>query len=549
MRGRADTVSGLARLSVCAVAVLGLAVFAAPASAQLAHPSVSFEFGTDGTASTTFQYPNGGIAYQEANKRLYVESENKIYGFSNPSPGVFTPLGGSLPFSVEYSGYFSAIAVDNSAGATANNIYYAYSLNTQGYDETLSALSGWPVSDEFHEMCGDAVDNEGNVWVAEYGSNGGVGKWTAAGGSRVQKLATYSMLGDNSVCKIAIDQSNNDIYLWPYGTSDVYRLSAASGYTATTTFPVGANSGSPIAVDGQHHILFAAFEGNLKAFDTLTGRPLETVTGLGYVSGLAVQEATDTVFAYSAYSPEKVEVLEAVEVPRPTTEEATGNHQVSGYADPDGAGEITECFFQWGTSTSYGNTEECEESVPISSPQAVHATLPGLIGEQTYHYRLVLKNENGAAYGQDETIVPHNVIGMHTQPATEITRTTARLNGVFEGTGEETTYYFEYGTSSNPYSNRGCDHGFDAYVGRGLEPTAGNDLPLPRHRRKRKRREHRRGPVVHHSESGRRPDDGRRDRNHQAFRRSQRVLHRHRRSTHLLLRMGPDLRLRTLHSG
>jgi hypothetical protein len=50
-------------------------------------------------------------------------------------------------------------------------------------------------------------------------------------------------------------------------------------------------------------------------------------------------------------------------------------------------------------------------------------------------------------------MVPHNVIGMHTEPATEVHRTDARLNGVFEGTNEETTYYFEYGTSDE-YGSR-----------------------------------------------------------------------------------------------
>jgi hypothetical protein len=453
--GPAGRLSPLALLGLLAVlAAAACSLFAASASAQLAHPAISYEVGPDGTPATEFTYPTGGLAYQQANKRLYVESENKLYGFSNPSPGTFTPLGGNLPFAIGENSFFSGIAVDNTGGPTENNLYHAYSTSTTGYDEALTALSGWPVSDEFHEMCGVAVDNEGNVWVAEYGSNGGVAEWAAGGGSRIQKLETYPLVGNNTVCKIAIDQSNNDLYLWPSGPSDVYRLSAASGYTAITTFPVGESYGSPIAVDGQHHILFAGYGESVKAFDTQTGRVLETIRGVvGNIYGIAVEETTGTLFLNSTYNPTRVAVLKAIEVPQPTTEEPTDNHQISGFADPDGAGEITECFFQWGTSTSYGNTEECEESTPISSAGAVHATLAGLIGEQAYHYRLVLKNENGAAYGEDKTILPHNVIAMHTEPATEITRTTARLNGVFEGTGEETTYYFEYGTSTS-YGSR-----------------------------------------------------------------------------------------------
>lgn len=438
-----------------ALVAAACAAFAAPASAQLAHPSVSYEFGKDGTSSSNFSCCQwGGIAYQASNHRLYVAAEEKIYGFSNPSPGTFTPLAGSFPFTVGYTGTETGLAVDQTAGATANNIYYSY-LEAKGYDEGLAPLAGWPVSDEFLEMCGAAVDNEGNVWVAEQNfsdsSADGLAEWSPSGGSRIRKLNTYSLLGGR-VCHIAIDQSNNDLYVSPTNSSSVYRLSAASGYTTTTAFPVGTSSGYPIAVDAQHHILFAAYQGNLKAFDTQTGRLLETVSGLGNIYQLTVDEATDTVFGFNV-SNSTIEVLEPIEVAKAVTEAPTANHQVSGEADPDGAGEITECLFEWGTSTSYGNTEECEESTPISSPETVHATLPELLGEQTYHYRLVLKNANGSSYGEDNTITPHNVIGMHTQPATEVHRTDAQLNGTFEGTNEETTYYFEYGTSSS-YGSR-----------------------------------------------------------------------------------------------
>jgi phosphodiesterase/alkaline phosphatase D-like protein len=439
-----------------ALVAAACALFAAPASAQLAHPGVSYEFGRDGTAATNFSGAKSGLAFQQADDRLYVAAEEKINAFSVSSPGTVTPVGGSFPFASGGT-YSSGIAVDNTAGASAGNLYLSYNTSTKGWDESLTPLEGWPVSDEFLEMCGAAVDNEGNVWVAEQNnsnySSGSVAEWAPSGGSRIRRLNTYALVGGR-ICHIAIDQSNNDLYVSPSGISSVYRLSAASDYTETTAFPVGTSSNYQLAVDGQHHILFAAWQGNVKAFDTQTGRVIETLTGVvGNVYGMAVQESTDTLFLESTYNPEKVVGLEAIEVPKPITEEPTANHQVSGSADPDEAGEITDCFFEWGTSTSYGNTEECEETTPIASAETVHATLPGLLGEQTYHYRLVLENENGAAYGQDETIVPHNVIGMHTEPATEVHRTDAQLNGTFEGTNEETTYYFEYGTSSS-YGSR-----------------------------------------------------------------------------------------------
>jgi hypothetical protein len=85
----------------------------------------------------------------------------------------------------------------------------------------------------------------------------------------------------------------------------------------------------------------------------------------------------------------------------------------------------------------------------------VTATLPGLVGEQTYHYRLVAGNGEPGIIGKggDKTITPHNVKALTTEAASEVTRTTAQLNATFEGNGEETTYFFEYGTTTG-YGSR-----------------------------------------------------------------------------------------------
>ena len=74
------------------------------------------------------------------------------------------------------------------------------------------------------------------------------------------------------------------------------------------------------------------------------------------------------------------------------------------------------------------------------------AHLNGLSSETTYHYRLYAKNAQGVAVGQDETFTPHSVVGLETKAATSLTTKSAQLNAAFVGNGEDTHYYFEWGT-------------------------------------------------------------------------------------------------------
>ena len=83
------------------------------------------------------------------------------------------------------------------------------------------------------------------------------------------------------------------------------------------------------------------------------------------------------------------------------------------------------------------------------------ATLPGIEGEHIYAYRLVVSNgEPGAvAAGIQKPLLLHNVEGLVNDPASEMQRNTAKINAHFEGTNEETTYYFEYG-QTKAYGSR-----------------------------------------------------------------------------------------------
>ncbi len=71
--------------------------------------------------------------------------------------------------------------------------------------------------------------------------------------------------------------------------------------------------------------------------------------------------------------------------------------------NPNG-GEVTECRFEYGATTSYGSTAPCT-SLPGSgsSPVAVSAALTGLVPNTTYHLRISATSAGGTSKGSDET--------------------------------------------------------------------------------------------------------------------------------------------------
>jgi hypothetical protein len=373
------------------------------------------------------------------------------------SPGSVTGLAGNFPIALP--GLNSScgdrdLGVDNSGTGSAGNIYVVPSSpgNIYGYDSSGAPLpSPWPVSGGSGETCGVAPDNEGNVWGGHY-SGSELTKFSSAG----TLLNSYPFGGN--ICKVEVDLSNNDVIAQEYG-GGLYRLEPP--YT-TKKLIVATNQTTPgLAVNGAENKVYVA-DGSpsVKAYDLDTGAVVETITPPGgaevSVDDVAVDENTDTVFLVvdptdaEGYNDAYIAEYLGVTTPRAITGAPTGNEEVSGIADPNGVGPITECYFEFGPTTSYGSKQDCTEPVPFNSEQTVHAVLPGLTSEDTYHYRLVL--DTGVQYvvgrGADKTITPHDVRGLKTEAPESIDRGTAILKGSFEGNGEDTRYYFEWGTTT-----------------------------------------------------------------------------------------------------
>ncbi len=123
---------------------------------------------------------------------------------------------------------------------------------------------------------------------------------------------------------------------------------------------------------------------------------------------------------------------------------------LNGTVNPED-GEVSECQFEYGTSTAYGKTAPCTPSPGSgSTPAAVSAAITGLTANTTYHFRISATNTGGTSKGSDETFktLP-NPPTVEAKPASLLTQTSATLNGAVNPEGAEVSKCeVEYGTST-----------------------------------------------------------------------------------------------------
>ena len=365
---QAGGVCGLALIS----AVLFLAFAAAPASAELAHTTVIGEYGKEGP-------PAGGlgggcdISFQTSEQKLYFMGGGQIYGIHRTGVNTAVPVGGGYPVSVSGGECGDPdMAVSNFNG----NVYQTPSspFSIRAFDNTGSVVSGFPATAP-GETCGVSANGTGEVWAGNY-SNRRVDKYSASG-----QLNGSIPVGYNT-CKIAVNPATEDVFVSNYG-STIQKFAAGSGYSAG--FTISASGSNPnFVVNPTRNIIYVADGGStVRGYDTNTGALKETVEfGGGSAGGVAVDTANDTLYIADT-NHNVVKEVPLASVPKVTTGEPTGNSSVAGSVDPDGAGEVTQCYFQFAlaNSSTWTNQANCNEPTPFAGVKSVSATLPGLVGE------------------------------------------------------------------------------------------------------------------------------------------------------------------------
>jgi hypothetical protein len=124
---------------------------------------------------------------------------------------------------------------------------------------------------------------------------------------------------------------------------------------------------------------------------------------------------------------------------------------LNGTIDPLNA--LTSYHFAYGASTAYGSlAPEPDLYLPIdSTDHQVSQALSGLQPGTTYHFALVATSAGGTQTGPDETFttpgIPVPLVSAGT--ASAVAQGVATLAGTIDPRGWETTYAFQYGTSTS----------------------------------------------------------------------------------------------------
>lgn len=290
------------------------------------------------------------------------------------------------------------------------------------------------------QLNGIAVDTAGDLWVYD--------------GSGLGEVYEFGQEGDfkenfrrdsGSACGVAAEGPGELYYCGQREVGDSFE--SASGIALDTAGKeVYEDSGSSIESPGQ----------------TLTSPELERGggAGLGVDSSVGTSTSSGTVYAANAVSDliEAFGIALGVNPTGPGSASGTSATEttLNGVVNPEGL-PVTECYFEYGESSEYGQSVKCEEPDAEAigkglDPVPVHAKLTGLHGGITYHYRLVARNANGTVEATDETFTTLTVPVVTGAEAANVTEGAAELRADVNPDGLQVSRCtFEYGTGQGTY--------------------------------------------------------------------------------------------------
>jgi DNA-binding beta-propeller fold protein YncE len=467
------------RAKLAASALTGLAVLALGPTAALADRAYD-------SAITGFRSPSS-VAFDASGDAWITDGGHTITNQSNPGQnGIYEyspyPSESLLTVPDTFFLFDSSIlqlqvAVDKENGEVFVTQGNGRSVNI--FSEAGTYLTSWTSIDGIGQSQGEihaAIDNsntisKGTVYLSLNSPENHVEAFDAAQ-RPVDFPATASYIDENkltgtpsgpfgAVSSIAVDASG-DIYVLDEGNNVVDEFDSTGTFVRAFTgagSPEGFSGITGIAVDPTNgNVLVSAPFGSrsIDEFDSSANYvgQMNSVPGHSYFCPNEI-EVNSQGYTYvpdgcsgevEIFSP--TAVLPNVTYPRFTNPTTTSGTLDAG-VDPNGGGKVTECKFEYGTSTSYSGGEvACSPPAPYTGTQSVSAEISGLTTGTTYHYRIVVKDANGTKYGADQTYTPQPVLGLTTDPTTDVGESEATLNGTFVGSGEGTNYYFEWGLTS-----------------------------------------------------------------------------------------------------
>ncbi len=342
----------------------------------------------------------------------------------------------------------------------------------------------------------DSSTANGNVYVGDTGNGttGSVSKFTSEGALIASWGTGGQLTGFSPLKGIAVDPSGSlfvlsELVHWyeqngnPHGEPFYpYRESRADGLAVDSEDNLYKVDGQPnvtkfsdtgedlantldggeasgLTVDPKSNELYVVeTDGVVNHFAPNCGEnciPLDSF-GSGHLTGaqgIGLEGAHGTAYVANTGSAD-VAKFEALIVPDATTGQAANlgptSATVSGHVNPDGGGEITTCYFEYGTAFYRLGSVPCNTNLPLANEAEVTAEIGGLNHATTYHYRLVSGNAAGVNHGEEltfQTLPVAPVIG--SEFVDDVHSESAQLNAKIDPDGGDSTYHFEIGIDTS----------------------------------------------------------------------------------------------------
>lgn len=390
----------------------------------------------------TLEYLDNGVAVGHATgeTELYVgadaypagnpEGAVAVFGTNGERQGIWegadTPAGNFSCFQCSGSG---DVAVDNSTSLSdwaAGDVYVSspeqrlvdvFKPEAHGKDKYVTQIVGTSPTEPFTSVDGIAIDEVNGDLLVNTGFAVDIFKPTILGEYEFAHQITgipgraFIDTGQGVGAIAAVGgEANGDIYLTT-GES-VVQFDSEGAYLGQFTPPSSSSF-------------------------SLEGLAVDPVTGRVYVGE---REVGVDVFSSSLVIPDsKTEA--AVDV-------HAGAATLAGVVDPDGI-QVEDCHFEYGTTTSYGRSVPCGQTPGEigagNGPVSVSADVSGLTPGTVYHFRLSSSNANGVNVGLERLVGPPSV---DAEAASEVAQQAATIQAQVNPDGVETSYRFEYGTST-----------------------------------------------------------------------------------------------------
>jgi hypothetical protein len=391
--------------TISAVVIAGMFLLAFAAGARAATPEYVASFGT-------YTKPSA-VGIDEIRGYVFVADSGanvvQIAALDGSSPA---GLASTTIEGFAFNGEPTGVAVDNSSSPAAGTVYVADVANSAikkfAYDAANEAYVGageLSASPGFSEPVGVAVDAEGNIYVADYGSASII--IFDPTGAETGRIETGPYFGPPS--SVAVDAAG-DVFVESYEVNAVYKFAASSvgevePGTTPTQLSIDSGEVSGVAVNPATNIVYVARGDQVTEFDATT---LDEIAGFGSgeitsTERLAANSATGALYVTDpAAGHVDLFELPAAKAPEvvtlPVGPVTASTAVIGGLVDPNSAS--TTYYLEYASTADFSDavsvpTTEDGDAGSGDTPVHVSRVATGLAAGTTYFFRVVAENAEG----------------------------------------------------------------------------------------------------------------------------------------------------------